>query len=189
MRTDVSALRVPQPPNRMRLPTSRDVAWRPSTRVSQWTTGARAMSASFLHGSQERRSHAPFWFFRPPRRPLAKRRDRMTFIARPKQRAGTLLALAAGLTAAVALTVAVAARGDATPGGPLQARSLRSRPPPINSSRSPFPTRRRSRASRGGSRDRTTRMSSARSPKLTWARASFSYSRSWAAARPCWPSA
>jgi hypothetical protein len=48
----------------------------------------------------------------------------MTFIARPKQRAGTLLALAAGLTAAVALTVAVAARGDATPVGHLPAGAV-----------------------------------------------------------------
>jgi hypothetical protein len=45
----------------------------------------------------------------------------MTFIARPKQPAGTLLALAAGLIAIVALAVAVAARADSTPVGHLPA--------------------------------------------------------------------
>ena len=45
----------------------------------------------------------------------------MTFIVRPKQPAGTLLALAAGLIAVVALAVAVTARADSTPVGHLPA--------------------------------------------------------------------
>src|SRR4051795_6711041 len=48
----------------------------------------------------------------------------MTFIIRPKQRAGTLLALAAGLIAVVALAVAVTARADSTPVGPLPAGAV-----------------------------------------------------------------
>jgi hypothetical protein len=43
----------------------------------------------------------------------------MTFIVRPKQQARALLALAAGLIAVVVLVIAVTARADSTPVGPL----------------------------------------------------------------------
>jgi hypothetical protein len=48
----------------------------------------------------------------------------MTFIVRPKQLAGTLLALAASLIAVVALVAAVAARADSTPVGHLPAGAV-----------------------------------------------------------------
>jgi hypothetical protein len=48
----------------------------------------------------------------------------MTFIARPKQQARALLALAAGLIAVVVLVVAVTARADSTPVGPLPAGAV-----------------------------------------------------------------
>jgi len=48
----------------------------------------------------------------------------MTFTARPKQPAGTLLALAAGLITVVVLAVAVAARADSTPVGHLPAGAV-----------------------------------------------------------------
>jgi hypothetical protein len=48
----------------------------------------------------------------------------MSFIVRPKQRAATLLALAAGLIAVVALAVAVTAGADSTPVGHLPAGAV-----------------------------------------------------------------
>lgn len=48
----------------------------------------------------------------------------MNFIVRPKQTAGALLALAAGLIAVVALAVAVTARADSTPVGHLPAGAV-----------------------------------------------------------------
>src|SRR3954470_21884378 len=48
----------------------------------------------------------------------------MTFIIRPKQRAGALLALAAGLIAVVALVVTVTAGADSTPVGHLPAGAV-----------------------------------------------------------------
>jgi hypothetical protein len=52
---------------------------------------------------------------------MPRQENTMTAIVRPKESTRTLLALAAGVIAIVALTVAVAARADSTPVGPLPA--------------------------------------------------------------------